>query len=189
MMRGCSEFRLRHAAAVIHNGGIVAYPTEAVYGLGCNPFDLQAIQQLLVIKGRPASKGFILIAADYLQVAQYVRPMQQDFLDQCFATWPGPMTWVLPASCQVPAWLRGTHDTIAVRVTAHPLAAALCRSVGHPLVSTSANRTRHPPLRTALAVQRILGKDIDFLIPGALGGSIRPTPIRDALTGAVLRPG
>ncbi|CAK0749857.1 threonylcarbamoyl-AMP synthase [Gammaproteobacteria bacterium] len=190
MRTGCSGFRLRQAALVAHNGGILAYPTEAVYGLGCNPLDDEAVKRLLAIKGRPESKGLLLIAADYGQVAPYVAPIRGDVLERCLATWPGPVTWVLPARCGItPPWLRGAHDTIAVRVTAHPLAAALCHTVGHPLVSTSANRSGARPLRTALAVRRVLGNEIDLLVPGALGGATRPTAIRDALTGTVLRPG
>ncbi|CAK0774566.1 Threonylcarbamoyl-AMP synthase [Gammaproteobacteria bacterium] len=184
-----SDFLLRRAAAAVHRGAIIAYPTEAVYGLGCNPLDQKAVDRLLAIKGRSVTKGFILIASDYHQLATYVAPVQDDVWKRCLATWPGPITWVLPARCDVPYWLRGVNDTIAVRVTAHPLAAMLCCIVGHPLISTSANHTGKPPLRTMLAVRRVLGNSVDFLMPGAPGGAARPTQIRDAMTGVVLRPG
>ena len=173
---------------MVHGGGVVAYPTEAVYGLGCDPLDHQAILRLFAIKKRPTTKGLILLAADYAAVAPFVGLIADHVLAHCLATWPGPVTWVLPAHPDTPPWLCGAHQSIAVRVTAHPLAAALCRAVGHPLVSTSANLSGHPPLRSALAVRRGLGERVDCLLHGPLGGATRPTTIRDGLTGTVLRP-
>ncbi len=188
-MAGGSPFWLRWAASLLQCGGVVAYPTEAVYGLGCDPLQAAAVARLLVLKNRSVAKGLILLAADYDQVAPYIGPVSPAVLERCLASWPGPVTWILPADPNTPHWLRGAHDTLAVRVTAHPLASTLCRTVGHPIVSTSANRTGKPPLRSALAVRRTLGESIDGLIHGPLGGASRPTTIRDALTGAVLRSG
>ena len=188
-MAGCSDFRLHWAATILRKGGVVAYPTEAVYGLGCDPLNRSAVARLLAIKQRPMSKGLILLAADYEQLAAYIGPVCDDVLERCLGTWPGPVTWVLPARHTTPPWLQGAHGTLAVRVTAHPLAAALCHAVGHPLVSTSANRTGKPPPRSAFTVQRTLGNAIDGLIHGPLGGAARPTVIRDALTNTILRPG
>lgn len=186
----CSGVQLRHAAALINQGGILAYPTEAVYGLGCNPFNSAAVTRLLTIKGRPTAKGFILIAAEYSQVERFVGAMPNTTREKCLATWPGPITWIVPASAEVPEWLlTGNSHTIALRITAHPLAAELCRRIGHPLISTSANRSGARPLRSALAVRRVFGKNIDGIISGALGGRTRPTPIYDALTGDILRAG
>ena len=184
-----SGVQLRQAATVLQTGGIVAYPTEAVYGLGCDPRNHAAVRKILTIKGRPTSKGLLLIAADYRQVLPFVGPISDVVWGRCLATWPGPVTWVLPARAGLSDWLRGDHDTVAVRVTAHPIAAALCRAVGYPLVSTSANRTGHSPLRAALSVRRVLGREIDCLIHGAVGNLTRPTPIFDARTGAVVRSG
>ncbi len=180
-------FRLRHAARLIHRGGVVAYPTEGVYGLGCDPLNPDAVARVLAIKGRSKAKGLILIGANYAQLAPYVAPLRGDRLARVLASWPGPVTWLLPARPGVPPWLRGNHATVALRVTAHPLAAALCHAVGHPLVSTSANRSGQRPLRTPLGVQRVLGKNLDCLLHGPLGGQRGPTEIRDGLTGGVLR--
>jgi L-threonylcarbamoyladenylate synthase len=176
--------RLRHVLAA---GGVIAYPTEAVFGLGCDPTDEQAVQRILTIKRRPWHKGLILIAADFSQLRPFVKPLPAAQRAQVEATWPGPVTWLLPALPRVPACLRGRHDSLAVRVTAHSLAAALCRAWGGPLVSTSANPSGRPPALTALAVRRHLGRQVDYIVPGVTGPARRPTEIR-ALDGRIVRP-
>ena len=178
-------FRLRRAAAALHAGAVIAYPTEAVWGLGCDPGNAAAVMRLLELKGRPVDKGLILIAADAAQLRPFLAsgPLPEAVAD----SWPGPSTWLLPAAASTPQWLTGRHDTLAVRVTAHPLAAALCRAFGGPLVSTSANRAGRPPAKSALAVRRDLGDGIDLLVNGPLGGLERPTAIRDSRSGDYLR--
>lgn len=183
------DWRLKQAARVLRRGGIVAYPTEAVYGLGCDPRDRDAVRRLLRLKGRRAGKGLILIAAEFAQVERFLVPVGPDIMQRVLATWPGPVTWLWPARPEIPHWLRGSHQSLAVRVTAHPLAVALCREAGMALVSTSANRSGRPPARTALTVRRSFGDALDFILPGPVGGLARPTEIRDALTGAVVRAG
>ncbi len=179
-------WHLREAARCIRGGGLVAYPTEAVYGLGCDPLDRAAVTRLLVLKRRRLAKGLILIAADFEQLHPFVRPLVPARMAQVLARWPGPDTWVLPAADAVPTWLRGAHDTLAVRVTAHPVAAALCRACARALVSTSANPSGYPPARTPLQVrQRLPG--LDYILHAPLGGAPRPSTIRDGLTGKVLR--
>ncbi len=183
------DWQLRAAARCIHGGGIIAYPTEAVYGLGCDPLDGDAVSRLLDLKQRPLAQGLILIGADYAQLAPYVGPVSGPVMKRVRASWPGPVTWLLPASPGVPYWLCGAHATIAVRVTAHPLAAALCRAAGHALVSTSANRHLRPPARNALQVERHLGAELDYVLTGRVGPRKHPSEIRDALSGRVVRPG
>jgi L-threonylcarbamoyladenylate synthase len=181
--------RLQIAARVIRAGGLIAYPTEAVYGLGCDPRNERAVNRLLTLKRRSVHKGLILIAADFAQLEPFLQPLDPPDRARLAATWPGPQTWLVPARTTTPRWLRGRHDTLAVRVTAHPLAAALCRACGHPLVSTSANRSGRPPARTALAVRRQLGNSLDHLLPGPTGGAVKPTAIRDLRTGQIVRSG
>ncbi len=175
--------RLHAVARTVRTGGIVAYPTEAVYGLGCDPRNKRAVQRLLVLKRRSIRKGLILIAADFAQLAPFLQPLPAADQARLATTWPGPYTWLIPARPETPRWLRGEHDTLAVRVTAHPLAAALCRACGHALVSTSANFSGRPPARTALAVRRQLGQHLDALLPGPTGGAKKPTEIRDLKSG------
>lgn len=183
------RYHLARAVAVVRAGGIIAYPTEAVFGLGCDPRNESAVRRILAIKRRPPAKGLILIAAGFAPLAPFIEPLDAASLAQVQAAWPGPVTWLLPARPWVPVWLRGRHDTLAVRVTAHPTAAALCRLWGGPLVSTSANRSGQPPARSALSVRRRLGREVDYILPGAVGGAGRPTEIRDFRSGRVVRPG
>lgn len=183
------RWQLAQAALCVKAGGIIAYPTEAVYGLGCDPRDGAAVLRLLALKHRPLSKGLILIAARFEDLQPYIATLSAETRSKVRRTWPGPVTWLLPARPEVPYWLRGSHASLAVRVTAHPLAAALCRACGGVLVSTSANISDRPPARNALAVRRDFGGDIDYVLSGALGGLDRPTPIIDARSGRLIRPG
>jgi L-threonylcarbamoyladenylate synthase len=183
-----NRLRLRAVARIVEAGGIVAYPTEAVYGLGCDPLNEQAVRRLLALKRRPLHKGLILIAADLTQLTPFLQSLSSDDQTRLAATWPGPYTWLIPTRADTPYWLRGRHDTLAVRVTAHPLAAALCQTCGQALVSTSANFSGHPPARNALAVRRQLGRSIDALLPGPTGGAAKPTEIRDLRSGQLMRP-
>ncbi|MBP8284246.1 MAG: Sua5/YciO/YrdC/YwlC family protein, partial [Chromatiaceae bacterium] len=142
----------------------------------------------LTMKQRPESKGLILIAAAIQQLTPFVEPLDADRMVAILATWPGPYTWLLPARPETPPWLKGQHATLAVRVTAHPLAAALCRAVGQALVSTSANRATRLPARTALEVRLRLGGAGDYLLAGPCGGRAQCSSIRDGRTGRLLRP-
>ena len=180
--------QLAESVRVICSGGVLAYPTEGVYGLGCDPSNQSAVLRILQIKERPIEKGLILIAADLVQLKPWVGPLEQNLMARVLNTWPGPVTWLVPARPEVPLWLRGTHQSLAVRVTAHPLAASLCREVGYPLVSTSANRSGQEPARTAAAVRVALGSHIDGVLDGSVGSLLGPTEIRDVYTGDIIRP-
>ena len=171
----------------MHGGGIIAYPTESVFGLGCDPLNRNAVERLLELKQRPVSKGLILIADSFARLQPFLLPLPEDRLTTVLQSWPGPVTWVMPAHSEVPYWLRGRHASLAVRVTSHPLAAALCATAEMPLVSTSANLSRHPPARNALQVRIRCDNRVDLILHGATGGLARPTQIRDALSGRVLR--
>ena len=133
------------ACRALRRGGIVAYPTEGVYGLGCDPADADAVGRLLGLKGRPAGKGLILIADRLDALIPWLAPLDDVTRARVVPSWPGPVTWLLPAAPHVPRAVRGDHDTLAVRVTAHPPAVALCAAWGGPLVSTSANRAGGEP--------------------------------------------
>lgn len=180
---------LQAAAAVLRSGGVVAYPTEAVYGLGCDPHDHAAFERVFALKQRPATQGVLLIAADFAQVEKYIdlARVPAEALARVRATWPGPHTWIFPRAASVPDWIAGSHAGIALRVTAHPLAAALCRAFGGALVSTSANRHGELPARTAAQVRSAFGDQLVYILDGTVGGQERPTPIRDAISGELIR--
>lgn len=184
-----SRFHLHLAARYIRNGGVVAYPTEAVYGLGCDPFNADAVLRLLAFKRRSVDKGLILIAADFAQLEPLVAPLTAEQHRMLQTTWPGPTTWLLPAQASVPGWITGKHDCVALRITAHPLAKALCSAVGYPIVSTSANISRQPAARTPLTIRRYFNDRLDYILTGSLGGRDKPTVIRDLVTGKTLRQG
>lgn len=180
--------RLRSLARLLRAGGVIAYPTEAVFGLGCDPRNESAVRRILAIKQRPVTKGLILIAADFEQLKPWLLPLAPEHWAEVSRSWPGPVSWLLPARPETPGWLRGKHNTLATRVTAHPIAAALCRAAGFPLVSTSANRSGQPSLRTALAVQRQLGREVDAVVTEPVGPAHRPSTIR-TLDGRIVRAG
>ena len=167
---------------------MIACPTEAVYGLSCDPLDAAAVLHLLALKQRPLEKGLILVASDAAQLDPFIQPLSADMQARVLSSWPGPATWLVPARAETPAWLRGTHDTLAVRVTAHPLMRALCTQFGGALVSTSANPSGRPPARNAISVRRYFDARLDAILCGALGGAARPTAIRDARDGTWIRP-
>lgn len=178
------------AREALDNHGVIAYPTEAVFGLGCMPYDEIAVRKLLAIKQRPAEKGLILIAADYSQLLTYVDDSRipQDKRFQVFSQWPGPITLVLPAKPDVPRFLRGEHDTIAVRVTAFEPARALCKALGTALVSSSANVQGEQALTTHEEVERKFGEQVDWIMTEPVGGNSQPSKILNPLTGDVVRP-
>lgn len=177
------------AAALLRRGGVLAYPTEAVYGLGCDPRDQMAFERLFALKQRPPTQGVLLIAADFAQVEPYIdlAKVPGEVLAQVQASWPGPHTWIFPRTAAVPAWVAGAHAGIALRVTAHAPAAALCRAYGGALVSTSANPHGSAPARSAQTVLEYFDGALDGVLEAPLGDQQRPTVIRDALSGAIIR--
>lgn len=175
------------AARAISAGGVVGYPTEGVYGLGCLPFARDAVARILAIKGRSAKQGFILIAHHVAQLEHLIRAPSNELVETIADSWPGPNTWIFDAAPGLPTWLTGGRRTLAVRITDHPVAAALCRRAGSALVSTSANRHGQAPLRSAASVRYRFGRLLDHVLAGPLGGLSGPTAIRDARTGAWIR--
>ncbi len=178
---------LANAAAALRCGGVVAYPTEAVFGLGCDPFDRNAFDRLFALKQRPPERGVLLIASEFEQIAPFIGAVTTEAMARARSTWPGPHTWIFPRSSATPEWLAGGHSGIALRVTAHPIAAALCRQFGGAIVSTSANRHGAVPARNGAEVRAAFGDELAYILDGAVGGLDKPTPIRDVLSGEIVR--
>lgn len=180
------EISITQAVSRLRLGEVIAYPTEAVYGLGCNPFDLPSVERLFHVKQRPFEKGLILVAASVEQVLPYVELLGTDWEQRVLSTWPGPVTWVLPAKEGVPEWVTGGRKTVAIRVSDHSVIQAICTAYGQPMVSTSANITTQPSAMSCLEINAIFKEDIPC-VAGSLGKLEKPTQIRDAKTGCILR--
>lgn len=169
-------------------GELIVYPTEAVMGIGCDPDNEAAVGALLALKNRPVEKGMILIADTYSRLLPYVNDnaVKLDKRTEIFSSWPGPVTWLLPKSDSAPAWITGEHDTIAVRVTDHPVVKDLCEKLGKPLVSTSANPSGQAPAKDVAQAKAYFGNNVTY-VEGTVGGHSRPSTIRDGQTGQVIR--
>ncbi len=185
-MRRFTPDQIGQAAELLRTGGVLAYPTEAVFGLGCDPDNRTAFEKIFALKQRPPEQGVLLIAASFEQIENWI-DAPADAIARAQATWPGAYTWVFPRSMRVPEWVAGGHNGIALRVTAHAAAAALCRAFGGPIVSTSANVHGQPPARSATECEAMFGSALDGILEGETGGLSRPTPIADAVTGAMIR--
>ncbi len=171
------------AACCVRDGGVLAYPTEGVFGLGCHWRDVTALQRILTLKQRPVSKGVILLVADEAMLAQVA-----DLGHPGLEAWQAEAgtTWLLPPAADLPPAIRGDHPRVAVRIPAHPPALELVRATG-PLVSTSANPATLPPARDTSEVKRYFPQGLDGLLDLPCGSAAGPSPIRDALSGERLR--
>ena len=173
--------QLNNACKLIESGGIVAYPTEAVFGLGCDPMNEHAVRRLSEIKKRPQNKSYILITDNFARLRPFCAPIDDLRWQRVKQDWPGPYTWVFPATELCPRWLCNKEVGIAVRVTAHPVAAALCNLCGHALVSTSANPSGEPPAKTWQEVEATFNDTVDYIVCGDVSYPTgKPTVIRNA---------
>jgi len=176
----------RAIAAHLARGGLIAYPTESCYGLGCDPRNRNAVLRLLKLKHRPQRKGLILISSKYAQLALYLQGIttaEQNILKKNGAQ---AITCLMPAKASCPRWLRGAHDTLAVRITAHREASTLCKALNMPLVSTSANRSGGKPARTYKQCHSLFGTRV-WVLPGQVGKRKKPSTIRTWTDGKIVR--
>jgi L-threonylcarbamoyladenylate synthase len=182
-----SDWRIRYAAHILKQGGVIAYPTEAVYGLGCLPHHLTAVQKVLDLKQRPWEKGLILVADAFERLVPYIEPLEQAVLDKLHASWPGPNTWIVPTPATTSRLIRGQFESVAVRVTEHPVIRKLCQQCKSPLISTSANLSGQHMTYSGFQVRLQFHEQLDFIVNAPLGSSNRPSTIRDALTNKEIR--
>lgn len=187
------KLSVKVAAHRLMEGNVIAYPTEAVWELGCDPLNEQACLDLLQIKRRPIQKGMILIAGSIDEFAGILSALPVDQVQKLDAAWQnqistGAITFLVPDILeQVPYWIKGSHNSVALRVSQHPLVKSLCQAFGGPLVSTSANRSGKPPARSRVLVEKYFGGQLEFIVPGALGGATNPSKIIDFYTGKTVR--
>ena len=181
--------KINLAVHLLHQQGVVAYPTEAVWGLGCDPWSEEAVARVLDLKGRAEHRGLILIGCHWDQFKPFLNGLDQQQQSNLQKTHKKPITWLIPDNGCAPPWIVGNHDTLAVRVTSHPVAAALCKAYGGPLVSTSANPQGLPAATSGFKVRRYFSKSLDYQTPGRVGAATKASEIRHLLTGEVIRPG
>lgn len=177
------------AAQLLREGQVIAYPTEAVYGLGCDPANEIAVRKILALKDRHESAGLVLIAGDYSHIRPWVADVDEALIDKAMQTWPGPVTWLFPRAVGVPDYVAGSHKTIAVRITAHEPSRLLCQASGSALISTSANPSTARPARSVEEVDAYFGHGIAGILTGQLGGSENPSEIRDLVSENIIRQG
>jgi len=183
-----SDFHIARAVRVILGGGVIAYPTEGVWGLGCDPFDDAAVLRILQMKQRQVSKGLILVASNIDQLTPALSGLSKNELDQLRRDFGHPITWLVPDNGSLPYWITGGADTIAVRISRHPRVAALCEGLGSAMVSTSANPGGRPAARNALRVRQYFNRDLDYVFPGQLQNERGASEIRHLLSGQIIRP-
>lgn len=179
------EFQLRRAAHYCNSGGVIAYPTESVFGLGCDPLDELAVSKILQLKQRPVTKGLILIA-DSLEHLQPFLSREQN-LDKILRPQATPTSWLVKPSGLTPNWITGDHAKLAVRITQHPTAQALCNRIGYPLVSTSANPASLPPARNHVKLHQYFDDQLDYCVGGCVGQAGKPSQIIDLASGKIVR--
>lgn len=179
---------LSSACDCLQQGKLVAYPTEAVWGIGCDPYNEAAVTKILTIKQRPVDKGLILVAAEIAQISDLVEDLSEVQLRLLTESWPGPITWLIPDPKNLyPAWIKGSHNSVAIRVSAHPLVKMLCLKFGKPIVSTSANQAGEEEIRTKHVLEAQFADKIDYILDGELGDQSSPSQIKDLVSGKTLR--
>ena len=179
---------LETACAYLKSGKVISYPTEAVWGLGCDPFNEIAVNRLLALKDREVSKGLILVAANLDQISSLTEPLSEDHKALLKRSWPGPTTWLIPDQSDFfPSWIKGQHGSVAIRVSDHSLVRDLCLKFGGPIVSTSANVAGEPEIREREKIEDVFGDSIDYVVDGELGDKHSTSEIRDIITGERLR--
>jgi L-threonylcarbamoyladenylate synthase len=178
------------AVEALQKGSVIAYPTEAVYGLGCDPKNLSAVKKILELKRRDKEKGLILIASSFDQFKNYIQPLEKKVEAKLLNSWKdnaSAITWLVPVKKEVSEYLKGQFDTLAVRVSNHPRVKELCEKFGGAIISTSANIATQEAARTAEQVKQIFNNKIDFIVEGETNINAQPSEIRDALTDKIIR--
>ncbi len=185
-----SAFKIQQAVRCLKGGGLVAYPTESVYGVGCDPFNVDAVYRLLALKHRDEAKGLILVAANRHQVKTLLPDLsdqQLNFLEQ--SSLAEPLTGLLAdENDDIPPWIKGRHSRVAIRISRHPMVQELCLLFGGAIVSSSANITGFPSAKSPLQVRQQLQSGLDYLLVGPLGGARKPSRIQDLCSNTIIRP-
>ena len=155
---------LEEAATLIRAGGIVAVPTDTLYGLAADPFSAAVVERVFAVKGRSSERALPLIAADIEQIEKWLSPIPPAGRRLAAVYWPGPLTLLVARPAALPAAVTGGLEHVGVRVPAHAVARELCRACGRPLTATSANPSGAPASADPGEVARTLGEGIGLLL-------------------------
>lgn len=182
------ERNIQLACENLKQGKVIAYPTEAVWGLGCDPYNESAVKNILRLKNRPAHKGLILIAGNISQFESLLVHLDEEQRNTLQNSWPGHITWLVPDAKQlIPDWIKGSHQSVAIRVSAHPLVQELCAAFAGPIVSTSANEAGEEEIRSRSELEDRFADRLAYIVDGELGGAAKPSEMRDLLSGKTIR--
>lgn len=182
------SWHIKRAAQIVRAGGVIAYPTEAVWGLGCDPWNESAVERLLYLKSRAMTKGLILACGDIRQLDFLLSALEPNQYEKLSQSWPGSNTWLVPDTLhKIPKWIKGSHTKVAVRVSKHLLIENLSDELGRPIVSTSANPAGSAPAMSGLRIRQYFGQHLDYIVPGSLGAERQPSRIMDLETNTVIR--
>lgn len=182
------RWQSQFASHILRQGGVIAHPTEAVWGLACDPFSESAVDYLLALKGRPVDKGLILVSSNSDHFSGLLDPLDSEMHARFNAPQSRPTTWIVPDVTDViPSWIKGAHSGVAIRVSKHPVIKALSHFYGGPVISTSANPSGKQPAMSVRDIRQYFKSQLDYVLPGALGGASRPSQIIDLASGKILR--
>jgi L-threonylcarbamoyladenylate synthase len=182
---------LAEAATILLAGGVVAMPTDTLYGLAADPFSVAAVARVFSVKGRSAERAMPLVAADLDQIVTQIGPLPELARRLAMTYWPGPLTLLVARPPSIPADVAGGRDEVGVRVPAHAVTRGLCRACGRLLTATSANVSGEPPSNDPDAIARALGDRVDLLLDAGHTPGGAPSTIVD-VTGSeprLVRPG
>ncbi len=187
MLKRISENIYYQAITSLKVGKVIAYPTEALYGLGCDLFNEAACNSLLQLKQRDVDKGLMLFVAAWQHIKPFVKAVSPQRFKIILESWPGPYTWIFRRVSVISDWISGAYNTVAVRMTHHPVARQFCKQHGKPIVSTSANLSGQQPAKIGEEVCAQFWDAINYIVPGSLVELTQPTEIRDAETHKFIR--
>ena len=183
-----TKLNIQLACRALKQGNIIAYPTEAVWGLGCDPYNETAVNKILRLKDRPVHKGLILIGGEIDQFKPLLSGLSAEHRDTLDASWPGHITWLVPDPDQlIPQWIKGNHQSVAIRVSTHPVVQGLCSAFAGPLVSTSANEAGEEEIRSRIILEDKFADKLSCIVDGELGQAAKPSEMRELFSGKVIR--
>ncbi len=178
------EFEL---AKLLKQGAVIAYPTEAVWGLGCDPFNESAVRRILTLKSRPEAKGLILIGGHASHLQPWVDTLDNEAATRLLSQTERPTSWIVPDTKITPSWVRGEHQSVAIRLSQHAGVQRICQAFNGVIVSTSANPAGLDPALTQQQLTEYFGDQIDAIFDAPLGDAGQPSQILDLLNGKQFR--